>query len=69
VTGGNVPREYWSAINKAFNKSMEEGTIAGFPLLDVKFKLMDGGFHPVDSSALAFELATKAAYRQSIPKA
>ena len=69
VTGGNVPREYWSAIEKAFNKSMEEGTIAGFPLLDVKFKLMDGGFHPVDSSALAFELATKAAYRQSIPKA
>ena len=69
MTGGNVPREYWSAIEKAFHKSMEEGTIAGFPLLDVKFKLMDGGFHPVDSSALAFELATKAAYRQSIPKA
>ena len=69
VTGGNVPREYWSAIEKAFHRSMEEGTIAGFPLLDVKFKLMDGGFHPVDSSALAFELATKAAYRQSIPKA
>lgn len=69
VTGGNVPREYWSAVEKAFQTSMSEGTLAGFPLLDVKFKLMDGGFHAVDSSAMAFELATKAAYRQSIPKA
>ena len=69
VTGGNVPREYWSAVEKAFQTSMTEGTLAGFPLLDVKFKLMDGGFHAVDSSAMAFELATKAAYRQSIPKA
>ena len=43
--------------------------MAGFPLLDVSFKLLDGGFHAVDSSAMAFELATKAAYRQSIPKA
>ena len=69
VTGGNVPREYWSAVEKAFKVSMDEGTLAGFPLLDVTFKLMDGGFHAVDSSAMAFELATKAAYRQSIPKA
>ncbi|MBT8443070.1 MAG: elongation factor G, partial [Gammaproteobacteria bacterium] len=69
VTGGNVPREYWPAIEKAFGKSMEEGTLAGFPLLDVKFTLNDGGFHAVDSSAMAFEAATKAAYRQSIPKA
>jgi|TARA_B110000003_G_scaffold45779_1_gene43724 elongation factor G len=69
VTGGNVPREYWSAVEKAFQTSMNEGTLAGFPLLDVTFKLMDGGFHAVDSSAMAFELATKAAYRQSVPKA
>jgi elongation factor G len=69
VTGGNVPREYWSAVEKAFGASMQEGTLAGFPLLDVHFKLMDGGFHAVDSSAMAFELATKAAYRQSVPKA
>ncbi|MFW2403814.1 MAG: elongation factor G [Gammaproteobacteria bacterium] len=69
VTGGNVPREYWPAIEKAFGKSMEEGTLAGFPLLDVKFTLNDGAFHAVDSSAMAFEAATKAAYRQSIPKA
>ena len=69
VTGGNVPREYWSAIEKAFKVSMEEGTLAGYPLLDVKFTLLDGAFHAVDSSALAFEIATKAAYRQSVPKA
>ncbi len=69
VTGGNVPREYWSAIEKAFGSCMGEGTLAGYPLLDVKFTLLDGAFHAVDSSALAFEIATKAAYRQSIPKA
>ena len=69
VTGGNVPREYWGAIEKAFASCMVEGTLAGFPLLDVKFTLLDGAFHAVDSSALAFEIATKAAYRQSIPKA
>jgi elongation factor G len=69
VTGGNVPREYWSAIEKAFASCMGEGTLAGYPLLDVKFTLLDGAFHAVDSSALAFEIATKAAYRQSVPKA
>ncbi len=69
VTGGNVPREYWSAIEKAFLSCMVEGTLAGYPLLDVKFTLLDGAFHAVDSSALAFEIATKAAYRQSVPKA
>jgi elongation factor G len=69
VTGGNVPREYWGAIDKAFKGSMSEGTLAGFPLLDVKFTLLDGAYHAVDSSALAFEIATRAAYRQTIPKA
>ncbi len=69
VTGGNVPREFWPAVQKGFDKSMIEGVLAGFPLLDVKITLTDGGFHPVDSSAVAFEIAAKAAYRQSIPKA
>ncbi|OOZ37393.1 elongation factor G [Solemya velesiana gill symbiont] len=69
VTGGNVPREFWPAVEKGFKNSMEEGTLAGFPLLDVKVILMDGGFHPVDSSAVAYEIAAKAAYRQSVPKA
>jgi elongation factor G len=69
VTGGNVPREYWPAIEKAFGRMMAEGTMAGFPLLDVQFTLLDGAYHAVDSSAMAFEAAAKNAYRQSIPKA
>lgn len=69
VTGGNVPREFWPAVEKGFRVSMAEGVLAGFPLLDVKVSLMDGGFHAVDSSAIAYEIAAKAAYRQSIPKA
>jgi len=69
VTGGNVPREYWPAIEKAFGGSLVRGVLAGFPCLDVKVTLMDGGFHAVDSSAMAFELAAKGAYRQTMPKA
>lgn len=69
VTGGNVPREYWPAVQKGFEVSMDEGVLAGFPLLDFKVTLMDGAFHAVDSSAIAFEIAAKGAYRQSIPKA
>jgi elongation factor G len=69
VTGGNVPREYWPAVEKGFKMMMDEGVLAGFPLLDVKVTLMDGGFHAVDSSAIAFEIAAKGGYRQTIPKA
>ncbi|MGB5245660.1 MAG: elongation factor G, partial [Woeseia sp.] len=69
VTGGNVPREYWSSVQKAFGSSLAEGPLAGFPMLDVKFTLLDGAFHAVDSSAMAFEIATRAAYRHSMPKA
>ena len=69
VTGGNVPREFWPAVEKGFAVSMAEGPLAGFPLLDVKVTLVDGGFHPVDSSAIAYEIAAKGAYRQSVPKA
>ena len=69
VTGGNVPREFWPAIDKGFKNSMEVGVLAGFPCVDVKVTLLDGAFHAVDSSAVAFEIAAKAAYRQTIPKA
>ncbi|MCW8880989.1 MAG: elongation factor G, partial [Sedimenticola sp.] len=69
VVGGNVPKEYWPAIQKGFALSMDKGVLAGFPCLDVKVTLVDGGFHAVDSSAIAFEIAAKGAYRQSIPKA
>jgi elongation factor G len=69
VTGGNVPREFWPAVEKGFKMSMDAGPLAGYPLLDVKVTLLDGGFHAVDSSAIAYELASRAAYRQSMPKA
>lgn len=69
VTGGSVPREYWPAVEKAFGRCMSEGTLAGYPLLDVKFTLQDGAYHAVDSSSMAFEAAARAAYRQTIPKA
>jgi len=68
VTGGNVPREFWPAVQKGFEKSLDEGVLAGYPMLDLKVTLVDGGAHSVDSSAIAFELASKAAYRQSVPK-
>ena len=69
VTGGNVPREFWPAVEKGFKNSIATGVLAGFPCLDFKVTLLDGAFHAVDSSAVAFEIAAKAAYRQSIPKA
>jgi elongation factor G len=69
VTGGNVPREYWPAVEKGFKSMLDSGVLAGFPCLDFKVVLLDGAFHAVDSSAIAFEIAAKAAFRQSIPKA
>jgi elongation factor G len=68
VVGGNVPREFWPAVEKGFKKSLDKGVLAGYPTVDIKVTLEDGAFHAVDSSAVAFEIASKAAYRQSIPK-
>ena len=69
VVGGNVPKEFFPAIEKGFRSMMGTGTLAGFPVLDVVVNLTDGGYHAVDSSAIAFEIAAKGAFRQSIPKA
>ena len=69
VVGGNVPKEFFPAIEKGFRSMMDEGVLAGFPVLDVEIELYDGGFHAVDSSAVAFEIAARGAFRQSIPKA
>lgn len=68
VVGGNVPKEYWPAVEKGFRNSIKKGVLAGYPMDDIKVSLVDGGFHSVDSSAMAFEIAAMAAYRQSIPK-
>ncbi|MBG89315.1 MAG: elongation factor G [Verrucomicrobiales bacterium] len=69
VTGGNVPREFWPAIEKGFKFSCDKGVLAEYPCLDFKVTLLDGAFHAVDSSAVAFEIAARAGYRQTIPKA
>jgi elongation factor G len=69
VVGGNVPREFWPAVEKGFRVSTEKGPLAEYPMIDVKVTLLDGSFHSVDSSAIAFEIASKAAYRQTMPKA
>lgn len=69
VVGGSVPKEFFPAIEKGFASMMGTGPLAGFPVLDVEIELFDGGFHAVDSSAIAFEIAAKSAFRQSMPKA
>ncbi len=69
VVGGNVPREFWPAVDKGFKVMGVEGVLAGYPMQDYKVTLVDGGFHAVDSSSIAFEIAARAAYRQSVPKA
>ena len=69
VVGGNVPKEYIPAVEKGFKNSIQKGPLAGYPCLDFKVTLTDGGFHAVDSSSIAFEIAAKAAYRQTMVKA
>ena len=69
VVGGNVPKEFFPAIEKGFANMMAEGPLAKFPVLDVEVELYDGAYHAVDSSAVAFELAARGAFRQSMPKA
>ena len=68
VVGGNVPKEYIPAVEKGFKNSVKKGPLAGYPCLDFKVTLKDGGFHAVDSSSIAFEIAAKAAYRQTMQK-
>ena len=68
VVGGNVPREYIPGVEKGLEVAKETGVIAGFPVLDFKVTLVDGAYHDVDSSVMAFEIAAKAAFRESMPK-
>jgi elongation factor G len=69
VTGGSVPKEYVPGVQKGLNSARDTGVLAGFPLIDFKATLVDGASHDVDSSVLAFEIATRAAYRDGIPRA
>ncbi len=69
IVGGNVPREYIPGVEKGIQSVLNAGPLAGFPMLGVKATLLDGAYHDVDSSVLAFEIASRAAFREAAPKA
>ena len=69
IIGGVVPKEYVPGVEKGLNSVMSSGPIAGFPVVDVKIALIDGAYHEVDSSAIAFEIASRAALREGLMKA
>ncbi len=66
VVGGSVPKEYIPGVEKGFNSVLNAGALAGYPVVDVKATLIDGQYHDVDSSALAFEIAARAAFREGL---
>ncbi len=66
VVGGSVPKEYIPGVNKGLLSVLGAGVLAGFPVVDLKVSLIDGAFHEVDSSALAFEIASRAALREAL---
>ncbi len=68
IVGGAVPREYIPGVQKGLESVLGAGVLAGFPVVDVKVQLIDGAFHEVDSSALAFEIASRAAFREALQK-
>jgi elongation factor G len=69
IVGGSVPKEYIPGVEKGVRSVLDNGVLAGFPMLDLKVELIDGAYHEVDSSALAFEIATRAAFREAAHKA
>lgn len=68
IKGGNIPKEYIPAVEKGFRSVIEKGLVAGYPMVDLKFTLIDGSFHPVDSSEMAFRTCTEIAMREIIRK-
>ena len=69
IVGGNVPREYIPGVEKGIKSVLDNGVLAGFPMLDIKVSLVDGAYHEVDSSVMAFEIASRAAFREAALKA
>jgi elongation factor G len=69
VVGGSVPKEYIPGVQKGLNSARDSGALAGYPVIDFKVTLVDGGYHDVDSSVLAFEIAARAAFREAMDKA
>ena len=69
VVGGSVPKEYVPGVEKGLNSVLSSGPLIGFPVVDLKVALIDGAYHEVDSSAIAFEIATRAAMREAFENA
>ena len=69
IVGGSVPKEYIPGVEKGIKSVMDSGPLAGFPVIDFKVALLDGAYHDVDSSVLAFEIAARAAMREGLKKA
>ena len=68
IVGGSVPKEYIPGVEKGLESVLGSGVLAGFPVVDLKVTLIDGAYHDVDSSAIAFEIAARAALREALPK-
>src|ERR1700723_2673594 len=69
IVGGSVPKEYIPAVEKGIRNQADTGVLAGFPTVDFRYSLVDGKYHDVDSSSLAFEIAAKACFREGMKKA
>jgi elongation factor G len=69
VFGGSVPKNFFPAVEKGLRESTQRGVLAGYPLVYLKARLVDGSYHPVDSSELAFKLAAQLAYKEGVPQA
>jgi elongation factor G len=69
IVGGAIPKEYLPAIEKGVHESAEAGVLAGYPVVDVKVRLIDGSYHEVDSSDMAFKMAASMAFKEGIHKA
>ena len=69
MVGGSIPREYISSVEAGIRESLDSGVIAGYPIIDVKVELIDGSYHDVDSSEMAFKIAGSMAIKNGIKKA
>ena len=69
VVGGNVPKGYYPAVEKGLLEAMQEGVLAGYPVVNLAADLYDGSYHPVDSNEISFKLAARLAYKEGLPKA
>jgi elongation factor G len=69
VFGGSVPKNYFPAVEKGLRESIKKGVLAGFPVVNLKATLLDGSFHPVDSSEMAFKIAASVAYKKGCEQA